>query len=470
MSENTAELIRIDSLPQAVLHLDADAFFASVEQALNPALKGLPVVTGKERGIIACASYEAKALGVRRPMPMHEARRICPTLVCLPSDYETYSLFSKRMFGIIRRFTPTVEEYSIDEAFAELSGLRRVYRTGYPEIARRIKETVQRELGITVSVGLSLSKTLAKMAAKEKKPDGFVTVTGRELHGFLEKMPLERVCGFGPNTRALLHKQGVATVLDYVRRDECWARSLLGKIGVELWHELRGDAVYGFQTGEKHDYASISKTKTFSLPSDKKDFVRAQVVRNLESALIKLRRHRLRAARLTVFLKTREFRTRGLEAELDRATASTLAVVPLACRLFEDLFEAGVVYRATGVVLSKIEPDGVSGQYLLFENPAGVRSLRAIDRVIDGVNEIYGKHTLGLATDLWISNRACPATAGQKVRVSERQELSHAAKRGTIVQSGSLPDRLELPGRKKQLLPGETFRQRLNIPIWQVSV
>ena len=248
-----------------------------MEQALHPELKGKPVVTGKERGIVACASYEAKALGVKRPMRLWEAQKLLPTLICLPSDYETYSLYSKRMFEIMRRFTPTVEEYSIDEAFAELSGLRRLYRTGYEEIAWKIKQAIQTELGLTVSVGLSASKTLAKIAGKEKKPDGFFVLPASALHLFLPTVPLERVCGFGPSTVALLQKQGVRNVWDYVSRSEVWAKGLLGKIGVELWHELRGEAVYPVVTREKEDYASISKTKTFTPPSSEKDFVKAQL-------------------------------------------------------------------------------------------------------------------------------------------------------------------------------------------------
>ncbi len=118
------------SYPQAILHLDADAFFASVEQALDPSLRGKPVVTGRERGIIACASYEAKARGIQRGIPLFQAEKLCPGLVVLPDDYETYSLFSKRMFNILRRYTPAVEEYSIDEAFADLAGMRRVAAEG----------------------------------------------------------------------------------------------------------------------------------------------------------------------------------------------------------------------------------------------------------------------------------------------------------------------------------------------------
>ncbi|HRR41315.1 MAG TPA: DNA polymerase IV, partial [Syntrophales bacterium] len=121
----------ICSWPQAILHVDGDAFFTTCEEAIHPELRGKPLVTGGERGIVACASYAAKRLGVKRGVPLHEAKAFCPGLIVLPSDYETYSLFSRRMFGIVRRFTPQVEEYSIDEAFADLSGMRRAHHSSY---------------------------------------------------------------------------------------------------------------------------------------------------------------------------------------------------------------------------------------------------------------------------------------------------------------------------------------------------
>ncbi len=131
--------LTISSWPQAILHLDADAFFASCEQAIHPELKGRPVITGKERGIVAAASYEAKARGVQRGVRLSEVKKLCPDAVILPSDYETYSLFSVRMFEIMRRFSPDVEEYSIDEAFVDLTGLRRSFHGSYEAIAEKMQ-------------------------------------------------------------------------------------------------------------------------------------------------------------------------------------------------------------------------------------------------------------------------------------------------------------------------------------------
>jgi DNA polymerase IV len=434
------EVLNLASYPRPIIHIDCDAFFTSVEQALHPELKGKPVVTGKERGIVACASYEAKALGVKRPMRLWEAKKSLPQLICLPSDYETYSLYSKRMFSIIREFTPDVEEYSIDEAFADLSGLRRIYRMGYSEIAMKIKQKIQTELGLTVSVGLSASKTLAKIASKHKKPDGFTIFRANELQKILPRITLDRVCGFGPNTEALLYKKGVHSVWDYVMRPEIWAKQLLGKIGVELWQELRGNAIYPLVTEEKTDYDTIGKTKTFTPPSFDKDFVRAQLIRNTESAFIKLRRHKLRAKTIGICLRDQEFRTWGAEAVLDRSTCSILEVVPFVNQLFDKIFKEKVLCRLTGIVLGKIEADKTV-QYSLFDNVPRIESYRSVDRVIDEVNALYGKHKLHLGTSLWLGK--------QKQHLSERGDL---------------------PQRKMETLKGETFRQHLGIPRWDIKV
>ncbi len=429
---------RLDDYPRAIIHFDGDAFFTSVEQALNPALRGRPVVTGKERGIIACASYEAKALGIRRGIPLWEARRRCPELVVLPSDYETYSLMSLRMFEIVRRFTPMVEEHSIDEGFADLTGLRRLYREDYASIARRIQATIVAELGLTVSIGLSLTKSLAKLASDLHKPAGLTAVPGAELHRFLAERSLEDVWGFGPNTVALLQKHGLRTALDFVRRPAAWAEQWLGKVGLEIWHELRGDSRYPVQTEPKPAYATISKGKTFTAPSSDREFVYARLVRNAESAFIKLRRHRLRARALLAVLVKQDFRRRAAGARLDRATAAIHEILPALRTLFEQLYEPATPYRATMVVLGEIETDRFE-QPDLFEDRPRIERMTAASRVMDAVRELYGKHRLALGTALWLSHH--PRT-----------------------------ERDEEPWRRAVQLPGENARRRLGIPIWRITV
>lgn len=430
--------IMLRSFPTAIVHVDGDAFFASVEQAIHPEWKGKPVVTGKERGIIASASYEAKQLGVARGVPLYEAKRKCPSLVVLPSDYETYSLYSKRMFDIMRRYTPVVEEYSIDEGFADLLGVRRVFRTSYEEIVRRMQEDIHRELDITVSCGLSLTKSLAKLASKFQKPRGLTVVPGHQIHLFLPQIPLERVWGFGPNTVGLLSKHGLRTAWDFVARSEAWAAQLLGKVGRDIWHELRGESVYAVEPEEKSAQYTLCKGKTFTPPSRDREFVYAQLVRNVESAFIKLRRHELRAKWLCVGLRRQDFREDTAEAELNRATSATMEVMPMIRALFDALFQDGVEYRATMVVLGKLER-GAAEQRELFEDNIRIEKMSAVSRVVDEINERYGKHKIALGPSLFLDHQ-------------------HKNERG------------DLPWRKTALLEGETPRKRLHLPRLAIRV
>ncbi|HLA04489.1 MAG TPA: DNA polymerase IV, partial [Syntrophales bacterium] len=294
--------LTIRSWPQAILHLDADAFFASCEQAIHPELRGRPVICGRERGIVAAASYEAKARGVQRGVRLSDVKKLCPDAVILPSDYETYSLFSVRMFEILRRFSPDVEEYSIDEAFVDLTGLRRSFHGSYEMIAEKMQKTIETELGLSVSVGVSLSKVLAKVGSKHRKPHGLTFIPGREIHRYLQDLPVGKVWGIGPNTAAFLQKFGIFTALEFARRDEKFIQQHLSKPYREIWHELNGRSVYPVTTESKSSYQSISKTKTFTPPSQDEEFVFAQLSKNLENACIKARRYQLAAARLMVFL------------------------------------------------------------------------------------------------------------------------------------------------------------------------
>jgi DNA polymerase-4 len=426
--------IKLSSWPNAIMHLDADAFFASVEQAINPRLKGKPVITGAERGIVAALSYEAKAKGIKRGMRLFEAREKCPQVICLPSDYETYSIFSKRIFSIMRRFTPVVEEYSIDEGFADLSGLRRLYKTSFKNMAYEIKNTVEKELGIPVSVGVSLSKTLAKICSKLEKPSGLVVVKGPHLNQLLEQTTLNQVCGFGSNLTALLNKQGLHTALDYVKWPEVHAKKLLGKIGVELHRELSGTEVYPVTSDEKTTYVTISKVKTFTPPSSKRGFVYAQALKNLEAACIKARRYHLQARRLTLFLRQFNFRDAALEVKLSRPTSATLDLVNPFQKLFDLLYQKETQYRSTGVVLGDLT-DNSHNQLNLFEDPVKIIKVERVYEAIDAVNARHGKHKVHLAESL-------PA-----------QHHQHTGSRALM------------PGRKTNLLFGENFRQRVGLPV-----
>lgn len=396
--------LTLQSWPHAILHLDADNFFASVEQVLNPKLKGLPVITGAERGIITAASQEAKARGVLRGVRIADAKKLCPELVCVESDYENYALFSCKIFSIIRRFTPAVEEYSIDEAFADLSGLRRMHHSSYAEIGRQIKQAVERELGLTVSVGVSISKVLAKLCSKYQKPSGLTVVSGPYIHRLLKTTPLGKVWGFGKNSVALLEKQGLKTAFDFVRKPESFAQSFLGKPGIKIHRELSGILVDAVNPHPKTSYASISKSKTFSPPSIAEDFVYAELLSHLESACAKARRYGLSANKLTVFLKQQNFKISSVETCLANPTSSTMDLVPLLASLFRSLYKDKTLYRATGVTLSGLQTV-TEKQLDLFENNEKSRKHESIDTAIDQIRLRFGKHSIHLANTLSIQER-----------------------------------------------------------------
>ncbi len=432
--------LTIRSWPQAILHLDADAFFASCEQAIHPELKGRPVITGKERGIVAAASYEAKARGVQRGMRLFEVKKVCPEAVILPSDYETYSLFSVRMFEILRRFSPDVEEYSIDEAFVDLTGLRRSFHGPYELIAEKMCKAIETELGITVSAGVSLSKVLAKIASKHNKPNGLTIIPGRDIHLYLEKLPVEKVWGIGPNTAAFLKKFGIVTALQFAKRDEKFVRKHLTKPHQEIWHELNGRSVYPVVMESKTSYQSISKAKTFTPPSADETFVFAQLSKNLENACIKARRYKLAATRLIVFLRKQDFTSSGVEIKLSRPSAYPAEMFALLREGFQHVYQPRVLYRQTGVVLSGLVAE-TEVQYTLFDDTTKIEKMAKIYESVDQISHKYGKHTIQHGASL-------PA----------KLQAQHEGERGDV------------PQRKGNLFKGENKRQRIGMPMLHMKV
>lgn len=429
----------LQSFPRAIIHIDGDSFFVSCEIAKNPSLRGKPVVTGAERGIASAMSYEARARGITRAMKVSEMRKICPDIIILPSDYETYSLYSRRMYDIVRRYTPQVEEYSIDECFADITGLRRPQHMSYEEIAKAIKKDLETELGITFSMGLGPTKVLAKLGSKWQKPSGLTIIPARDAHLFLIKVGADKIWGIGPQTAALLGKYGIHTALQFATKPLEWVEKYLTKPHQEMWHELRGTAVLPFTLGEKHDYQSISKTRTFTPPSKNKQFIFSQLSKNIENACIKARRHSLTALEVSFFLKTQEFRYAGRSISLSRGTAIPQEILPLVREQFETIYKPGTEYRATGFVLQKL--GGVSsGQLDLFGEAIKASSVSDIYKAMDHLSEKYGKHTVFLGSSF--------TALTNPLHKNERGQSSE---------------------RAAQLFKGENKRQRLRIPILGVA-
>ena len=431
-------IFSLHSWPQAIVHIDGDAFFTSCEEAIHPELRGKPIITGAERGIVACASYPAKKIGIKRGVPLHEAKKICPGLIVLPSDYETYSLFSRRMFNVMRRFTDQVEEYSIDEAFADITGMRRALHSSYETIATNMKKEIDRELGLTVTVGLSLTKVLAKVASKHQKPNGMTVIPGRTIACFLQDLSVDKVWGIGQATTSYLNKMGIRTALEFARMPEATVKKKFTKPGVEIWKELRGESVYPVTTEEKSVYASISKMKTFAPPTKDPEYLFAHLLRNLESACIKARRYKLEPKKIVPILKKKNFDSTACEIKLNRPTSQPLELSDLLHNAFHSLFREGELYRATGIILLDLAPDAHT-QYSLFEDPVVADKIRSLYAAVDEISSKYGKHALHLGG-------------------SHAIETNGQGKRGAPTV------------REETRLYGETKRQHLNLPILHIKV
>lgn len=385
--------------PKAIVHLDADAFFVSCEQALHPNLKGRCVVVGGDRGIVTALSYEAKAKGVKRCMLVSQARQLCPDLVVCDGDYEAYSLFSRRLFAIMRRFTDQVEEYSIDEGFMDITGLDKVEGLTYRQIAETIKNTIQRELGITVSVGLAPTKVLAKLASGANKPNGLVVISTKDLPEYLRDFLVDQVWGIGSSTAEYMRRLNIFSAYDLVRQPLGAVRDNFSKPHQEIWQELQGVSVYPVIAEQKTTVASISKTHTFSVGRTERQAVYAELVRNIENACIKARQHNLVATRVSIFLKTTGFSILAMETKLIRPSAFDRDLIAAIKPVFSRLYQSGLAYRATGVVLSElVDADSIQGD--LFEATETAPALRQVYEAVDSLAKRFGKHTVHSAAAL----------------------------------------------------------------------
>ncbi len=412
-----------------LLHVDADGFFAAVEQALTPALRGKPVVTGAERGIIAAASYEAKALGIKRGLQLHEARRLCPGLAVLPSDYETYSLYSRRLFDILRRFTPLVEEYSIDEAFADLTGCDGVLACPLETVAERLRKAVSAELGLTVSVGISLTKTLAKLCSKFRKPDGQTVLRREHIPLLLKRTPVGKVWGLGPASAAKLTARGIATAHAFTQMDESEVRRLLHKPGHETWRELQGRRAFPLQTEAKRRYDSMMKGHTFSPPSGDGLLVFSEALRNMARALAKLRRHAHLAREIGLCLRLKDYTGRSACAPLPALTCHDRDAAPVLRALFDALFEPGRLYRSTLVWLGGLA-SGQNRQADFFDDTPERDAWCRLEDAVDRLNRRYGQNTVipGALLDArlkpWHPRDAAPERYGAPLEGEERRHLA----------------------------------------------
>jgi len=380
--------------PRTILHLDLDAFYASVEQLDDPRLRGRPVIVGgpSRRGVVCAASYEARRFGVRSAMPTARARRLCPDGVFLTPRFDRYTALSERVFGIYRRYTPLVEPLSLDEAFLDVTASRALHGDG-PDIARAIKRAVRGECGLAVSAGVAEVKLAAKIATDLGKPDGLVEVPPGGVAAFLAPLPVSRLWGVGPVTEAALRKLGIATIGDLGRTPEAALGSVIGASHAHALRELAsGEDPRDVVPDEAAK--SIGAEETFG-----------EDVRGAEAVARALLEHagrvgrRLRAAGLaghTITLKVKysDFALVTRRVTLPRATDDDREIYEAAVALLARV-DAERPIRLAGVSVSGFAGEGERSQLDLFGAPAPAEppdaaKRRALNAALDALAERFG--------------------------------------------------------------------------------
>lgn len=310
-------------------------------------------------------------------------------------------IFHQKFISIIKEFSPDVEATSIDECYIDLKGLRRLYRKSYPQICQNIKETIKAKLGITVSIGLSTSKVLAKTASNYKKPDGLTVVRGQDIEKFLKITPLNKVKGLGHNTRALLHKQGINTTIGFATAPPETIKKMLGKVGNEMQLELRGHCIRKIVTKQSLP-KSLSRTRSFDVTNDKEK-IHHELIKNFSLAFWHLRKKKLKTRNVTIMLRSKDYRIYGEELRLPEDLNCELSIMNRINTAFERVYRKDRQYRSSGIITTNLKHEEDIPP-TLFPNevePPGQISLFAR---IDSINEKFGTNTVRIGST--ISNRA----------------------------------------------------------------
>jgi len=373
---------------RVIAHLDLDAFFASVEENVDPSLRDKPVIVGGgERGVVSTCNYIARRYGVHSAMPMRTARRLCPHAVVLSGDHRLYAQYSRRFSDLLDEYSPLIEKVGIDEAFVDLTGTEQLFG---PVIrtCRTIQRRVQEELGLSVSVGLATNKLVAKVASDFQKPHGFTVVRPGEEADFLAPLPVERLPGVGPAMLGQLRDRGVVTVGDLAVVPQRLLRLSFGEAGEVLARRAKGEDPRAVTPREI--VKSISRETTFEEDTTDTALLESTLLRLTEDVCRRLRRRHLEARTVTVKIRYSDFitntRSRTLRRPLDVDEAFFREVLDL----FREGRQRRYRIRLVGVGLSNLVPRAWQDDLFDQELPL----LRDLDLKLDAIREKYGRNAI----------------------------------------------------------------------------
>ncbi|MEJ6578001.1 MAG: DNA polymerase IV [Actinomycetota bacterium] len=364
-----------------ILHVDMDAFFASVEERDNPALKGRAVVVGSGvRGVVSAANYEARKFGIHAAMPVGRAKRLAPHAIFVPPNMSRYSEVSTHIMEIFRSVTPLVEPLSLDEAFLDVTGAKRLLGSGR-EIAKSIREKIEASQGITCSVGIATSKFIAKLASGRCKPNGMLEIAHDRVLEFLHPLPVNTIWGVGPKTNEELAKLGLLTVADIANTPRQTLIRALGQVSGASLYELSWGRDYREVIPEEID-KSISAAETFDTDIEDQEIILREFLRLTEKATYRMREKDFSARTISIKVRFADFKTITRSKTLPLPLSATHEVFEVVKALFLALKLDRARVRLVGVSLDGFE-DGVDGteQLILGEREKGWRqATAAIDR------------------------------------------------------------------------------------------
>jgi DNA polymerase-4 len=364
-----------------ILHVDMDAFFASVEEHDDPSLKGKPVVVGMGvRGVVSAANYEARKFGIHSAMPVGQAKRLAPHAVFLPVNHERYSEVSGHVMEIFRSVSPFVEPISLDEAFIDVTGAKRLLGSGR-DIGQSIREQVFKSQGITCSVGIASNKFIAKLASSRCKPNGMLEIAPDRILEFLHPLPVNAMWGVGPKTNEELQKLGLRTVADIANTPRSTLIRALGEASGASLYELAWGRDYRDVEPEEID-KSISAAETFSRDIEDQEIILREFLRLTEKATARMRAKEMSARTISIKVRFADFKTINRSKTFTLPISGTKEVFEVAKSLFLALKLDRARIRLVGVGLENLM-DGVDGpeQLELGERDKGWReATAAIDK------------------------------------------------------------------------------------------
>lgn len=375
-----------------VVHMDLDSFFVSVECLMDSRLKGKPLIVGGEsdRGVVASCSYEARAFGVRSAMPVRLAKRLCPHAIVVRGDHAKYSEYSHLVTDIIRDKSPVFEKASIDEFYMDFTGLERFF--GSYRFADELRNTIIKETGLPLSFGLSVNKTVSKIATGESKPNGRMQILHGTEKGFLAPLPVKRIPGVGSKTYELLRSMGVSQIGTLQQMPPEMLKSALGENGLHIWKKANG--IDNTPVEPYNERKSISTEHTFETDTTDVKKIESLLISMAEELCAKLRSEAKLASTLAIKIRYSDFDTHTKQMRIPYTSADHV-VIPAVKNLFAKLYERRMLIRLVGLRLS----DLVNGHYqinLFDDSEERIKLYKALDKL----NLRYGSGTVFRAPGL----------------------------------------------------------------------